>query len=101
MGALSLISTPHSVHRVEHFHVVRLGAVLLSPHVAFEPSKIKKVGDVVLLAKLGGATGPYLSLVHDMPLATRPRRPRTTESVVASFLASFEALIERKGASDA
>jgi hypothetical protein len=43
---------------------VRLGAVLLSLHVAVGPSKIRRVGGIVLLAKLGGATGPYLSLVQ-------------------------------------
>ena len=48
---------------------MRLGAVLLSLHVAVEPSEIRRAGATVLLAKLGGATGPYLSFVHDMPLA--------------------------------
>ena len=50
-------------------HVVRLGAVLSILHVAVGPLKIMRVGAIVLFAKLGGATGPYLSLVHDMPLA--------------------------------
>ena len=34
--APSLAFTPHSVHRAEHFHAVRLGAVLWSVHVAVD-----------------------------------------------------------------
>ena len=37
-----VIYTLHSVHRVEHVHVVRLEAVLLSLHVAIELSKIRR-----------------------------------------------------------
>ena len=79
---------------------MRLGAVLSIPHVAVEPSKIMRVDAIVLLAKLGGATGPYLPPVHDMLLAKRPRRPNTT--VCSCFVpGEFEALRERKGASNA
>jgi len=35
----------------------------LSFHVAVEPSKIRTADATALFAKLGGATGPYLSLV--------------------------------------
>ena len=84
-GALSLIFTPHSVHRAEHLHVVRLMAVLLSHHVAVGPSKIMRVDAIILFAKLGGATGPYLSLAHDVPLAKRHRRPRTSCFVPGEF----------------
>jgi hypothetical protein len=84
-GALSLIFTLHSVYLVEHYQVVRLEAVLLCLHVAVEPSKIKKAGAVVLLAVLGGATGPYSSLVHDMSFAKLPCRPHTSCLVPGEF----------------
>ena len=74
-----------SFHRVENFHVVRLGAVLLSLHVAVGPSKIRRDGAFLLFAKLDGATGPYLSLIHDMPLAKQPRRPHTSCFVPGKF----------------
>ena len=93
---MPLIFTLHSVHRAEHFHVVRLGAVLLSLHVAVEPSKILRVEATVLFAKLGGATGPSLSPVYDMQLAKRPRRPRTSFFVFGVL----KALRERDGASN-
>ena len=51
-------------------------------HVAVEPSEIKRADATVLFAKLGGATGPYIPLVHNMSLARRPRRSRTRYSVV-------------------
>jgi len=35
--SLPLTFAPHSVHFAEHFHVVRLGALLFSPHVAVYP----------------------------------------------------------------
>ena len=76
---------------------MRLEAVLSSLHVAVGPSKIMRVGAVILFAKLGGATGPYLSLVYDMPLAKQARRPRTSCFVPGEF----EALRERKDAFDA
>ena len=84
-GTLLLIFTLHPVHRVEHFHVVRLGAVLSALHFAVKLSKIVRVGAAVLFVKLGGATGPYLSPVHDMPLANLPRRPHTSRFVPGEF----------------
>ena len=75
-GTLLLIFTLYSVRRVGHFHVVRLEAVLSGLHVTAGPSEIRRRGATVLLAKLGGATGPYLAPLHDIPLAKRPRRPR-------------------------
>ena len=42
------VLTPHSVHRAKYFYVVRLGAMLLSPHVAVEPLDIRRVGAIVL-----------------------------------------------------
>ena len=60
---------PISLHCVDYSHVVRLEAVLSRLNVAVEPSKIKIADADVLLGELRGATGPYLSFVHDMPLA--------------------------------
>ena len=77
-GALSLIFNLHSVHRAKHFHVVRLEAVLLCLLVAVGFSKVQRAGATALFARLGGATGPYLSLVYEVPLAKVPRRPRTS-----------------------
>ena len=64
-GTRPLILTIFSVHSAEHFHVVRLGAVLFSLHVAVGPSKVRRVGAIVLLSKLGWATCPYLTPAHD------------------------------------
>ena len=50
-GALSLISTPHSVRRVEHSHVLRLITVFLSLHVAVEPSEMRRVLNPLLPVK--------------------------------------------------
>ena len=60
-GTVLLIFTPHTAHRVKNFHAMRLGAVLSVLYVAVGPSKIMRVDAAVLFAKLGGATGPYLS----------------------------------------
>ena len=76
---------------------MRLGAVILSLHVVVGPSKIQGADATALFSKLGGATGPYPSPVHDMSLAKRPRRPRTSCFVPGEF----EVLKERKGASNA
>ena len=86
---MSLISTLHSVRRVEHFHVVRPEAVLLDPRVG--PSEIREASAIALLAKLGEATSPYLSLVYDVPPAELPRRPHTS----CFALAGLRALRER------
>ena len=59
--------------------------MLISLHVAVGPSKIRRAGATVLYAKMGGATGPYLPLVNDMPLAKLPRRPRTSCFVPGEF----------------
>ena len=64
---------------------MRLEVMLLRLHVAVEPSEIRGVGAAMLLSKLGEATGPYLSPVHDMPLAKWPRRPRTSCFVPGEF----------------
>ena len=83
------VSGHSATHRAEHLHVVRLEAALLGLHVAVELSKIKRACATALPAKLGGATGPYLSLVHDVPLlAKRPRRPRTSYFVPGEFWGS-------------
>ena len=71
MGILPPIFTAHSVHRVDHFHVARLEAMLPGLHVAVKSSKIGRADANVLFAELGGATGPYLFLVHDVPLASQ------------------------------
>ena len=76
---------------------MRLGAVLLSLHVAVGPLKIKRVRTIVLFAKPGGATGPYLSLYT----TCRVLNGFVVSALVSSFLASFEALRERKVASNA
>ena len=73
-GALSLIFILTSVHCAGHFSIVRPGALISGPFVAVGPSGIRSAGATVQLAKPGGATGPYLHLTHDMPLAKRPRR---------------------------
>ena len=52
--------------------------VSASGGAAQSASMFMGVGAAVLLAKPGGETGPYLSLVHDVPLAKLPRRPRTS-----------------------
>ena len=53
-GALPNIFTLHTAHRAEHFHAVRLGAVLLSLHVVVGPSKIRIAGAIVLFIELAG-----------------------------------------------
>ena len=73
------------MHRVEHFHFVRLEAVLSSPYVFVGPSKIQIAGATALLVKLGGTTGPYLSLVYGLPLAGLPNRPDTSCFVPGEF----------------
>ena len=66
----SHLQSLHSAHCAGHFHVVRLGAVLSCLYVAVGPSKIWWVDANKLFANLGGgATGPYLSPVHEVPLA--------------------------------
>ena len=53
-------------------------------------SNIKRAGAIVLFAELDGATGPCQYLVHDMPHAKRPRRPRTSCFVPGEFLGLCE-----------
>ena len=48
---------------------VGLEAVFLGTYVAAGPLEMWRAGTDVRFAKLGGATSPYLSLVHDLPLA--------------------------------
>ena len=66
---------------------MRLGAVLLikPPCRVVEPSKntYRGAGAIVLFAKQGGATGPYISSI--LPLAKQPRHPRTSPFVPAEF----------------
>ena len=66
--------------------------MLSSIHVAVERSKIRRDSTELLFAKPGGATGLYLPHVHGVePVNAVP-------TLVASFLANFEALRERKAA---
>ena len=81
-----LIFFLHSVHRVEHIHVVRLGAVFSSPHVAVESSKTGRAGTAALFAKQSGSTSPYLSLVHDAPLDRQHRRLSTKDQTAPEGL---------------
>ena len=46
---------------------MRLEAVPLSLPVVVEPPEIRRTGAIELLSMLGGATGPYLFLVRDVP----------------------------------
>ena len=85
MGALSLIFAIHPVCRVGHLQVVRLEAVLSSLRVFVGPSKTQRADADVLFAKLGGATSPYLSLVHDAPPVSLPRRPHIRCFVPSEF----------------
>ena len=91
---------------------MRLGAVLSSLHVAVGPSEMYRIGAGVPFAKLGGATSFYLSLKSGQVRNCSPgymeqalindfRSQAATSSLVASFLASFGAIKERKGASNA
>ena len=74
MGALPLTFIPHSVHRADHNHVVRLVAVQSRNHVALGPLEMRRVDINAFFANLSGPKFPYLSLVHDGPLAKLPRR---------------------------
>ena len=78
---------------------MRLGAVLSGLHVAVESSKIWRVDANALFSNLGGATGP----VYLFYTAHRLLSFHVDPTQAASFLevASFEALRERKGASNA
>ena len=69
-------------------NALRLGAVLSSPHVAVEPSKILRAGASALFAKLDRAPGLYLSLINDVPLARLPHHPHTSLFVPGEFLGS-------------
>ena len=77
------VSHLHSVHRAER--AMRLEAVLSILHGSVEPSKIWRAGADVLLAKVGKGTGPYLSLVHGLPLARLLCRPHTNFFVPGEF----------------
>ena len=66
--------------------------MLLSLYIAAGPSKIKRVGAVVLLAKLGGATGP----IYLFYTTCRSLNGRFVPALIASFLTSCKALRERK-----
>ena len=63
----------------------------------FGPSEVLGVDAKVLFAKLGGVTGPHLSPIHVVPLAKL--LSHTAPTLAVPFLASFEALRERKGPS--
>ena len=95
--ALSLVFTPNSVHRAEPIHVVRLGAVLLSLHVAVGPSKTRRADTAELLLSLAGKRAP----VYLLYTTCRSLNGHAVPALSASFLASFEALGERKSASNA
>ena len=68
----------HSVRCAKYFHVMGLGALLSSPHVAVEPSRARIGYGIVLLAKPRGALGTCLSLVYDTPLARVQIAPTST-----------------------
>ena len=60
---------------------------------------IKRAGAVIMCAKLGEETAPYLSLLHDPPC--RSLNGHVVPALVSSFPANFEAMRERKNASNA
>ena len=99
VGALSLISTPHLVHRVEHFHAVRLGAVLSSLHVALKPRRLG-LGELMLTCCLLSWAGQRAP-IYPLYTTCRSLNCHVVPALAASFLASYVALGERVGASDA
>ena len=66
-------------------YVVRLEAVLSSPHVAVGPSEIQRVDANAMFAKLGEETSSHLSHIRDMLLTKSPRRPRNSWFVPGEF----------------